>query len=91
MVAALPDLEMQKSISNIAQKFYLMEGQSRKSAVEKVSTTPTQPVITEKVVTSENAIIPTTCNNEIICPICSTKQPAGRTVCWSCCQKFVTE
>ena len=85
-VAALPDLEMRQTLAEINSKL-----NREKSPDKKCQPAPETP-LTEKVDPSAEAIVPiVSADNEIVCPVCGTKQMAGRKVCWSCGQKFNTQ
>ncbi len=89
-VAALPDLEMRQTLAEINSKL-----SSVKFPAEIYQSTPEVPSNTplaEKADPSVEALAPiVSAEKEIVCPVCGTKQMAGRKVCWSCGQKFITQ
>ena len=91
MVAALPDLEMQQTLSSIERKLNRLEFTLSKTSEQNKSNTPPQPA-DATLVPPEKATVPTTCDDDhVACPKCSMIQPSNRVVCWYCGQKFAAE
>ena len=90
LVAALPDLYIRETISTIEQKIEQLGKSLAIPTPENAATPPIPPIKSTNATTSENPLLPISCNDgEIICPTCNTKQRADRKVCWSCGQTFL--
>ncbi len=89
-VAALPDLEMRQTLAEINSK--LSRANSPAEICQSAPKVPVNTPLAEKADPSAEALSPiVSADNEIVCPVCGTKQPASRKVCWSCGQKFSTQ
>ena len=93
IVAALPDLEMRKTLSSIEHKLW------QKQSTPAQSATKEQPCMNHGVLVSsaseEERLTPIATiaaeDGEILCPACGTKQKSTRKICWNCGQKFLKD
>ena len=93
MVASLPDLKMQNTLSDIIRKLDKIHSQVVIQNCAAPATEPSAP--TPPANNNNKSDVPTSvvtpatlADGDIICPTCGTKQLSTRKVCWSCGQKF---